>query len=44
LHGCETWLLSLRKEQALREFENRIQREMFARDRDEVTGRWKRNA
>jgi hypothetical protein len=29
LYGCETWSLTLREEQKLREFENRVLRRMF---------------
>jgi hypothetical protein len=29
LHGCETWLLTLREERRLRMFENRVLRRIF---------------
>jgi hypothetical protein len=38
LPGCETWSLTLREENKLRVFENRVQRRIFAPKRDEVTG------
>jgi hypothetical protein len=39
LYGCETWSLTLREEQRLRVFENRVLRRIFGPKRDEVTGR-----
>jgi hypothetical protein len=42
LYGCETWSLTLRKEQRLREFENRVLRRIFGPKRDEVTGEWRK--
>ena len=42
LYGCETWLLTLRKERKLRVFENMLLRRIFGPRRDEVTGEWKR--
>jgi hypothetical protein len=41
LYGCETWSLTLREEQRLRVFENRVLR-IFGPKRDEVTGEWRR--
>jgi len=38
LHGCETWLLTLREERTLRMFEKRVLRKIFGPRRDEVTG------
>ena len=38
LHGCETWLLTLREECRLRVFENRALRGIFGPKRDRVTG------
>jgi hypothetical protein len=38
---CETWSLTLREEQRLRLFENRVQREIFGPERDEATGGWR---
>ena len=37
LYGCETWLLTMRKEHRLRVFDNRVLRRMFGAKRDEVT-------
>jgi hypothetical protein len=42
LYGCETWRLTLRKEQRLREFENMVLRRIFVPKRDEATGEWRR--
>jgi hypothetical protein len=42
LYGCETWSLTLREEQRLRVFENRVLRRIFGPKRDEVTGEWRR--
>jgi hypothetical protein len=42
LYGCETWSLSLRKEQRLRVFENRVLRKIFGPRRDEVAGQWRK--
>jgi hypothetical protein len=36
LYGCETWSLTLREEQRLWEFENRVLRTIFGSKRDEV--------
>ncbi|KAJ4427877.1 hypothetical protein ANN_23883 [Periplaneta americana] len=38
LYGCEIWTLTLREEQRLRVFENKILRKIFGAKRDEVTG------
>ncbi|KAJ4446277.1 hypothetical protein ANN_12972 [Periplaneta americana] len=38
LYGCETWTLTLREEQRLRVFENRVLRKISGAKRDEVTG------
>jgi hypothetical protein len=38
LYECETWFLTLREEQRLRVFENRVLRRIFGPKRDEVTG------
>jgi hypothetical protein len=38
LHGFETWSLTLREEQRLRLFQNRVLRSKFGPKRDEVTG------
>jgi hypothetical protein len=42
LYVCETWSLTLREEQRLRMFENRVPRRIFGLKRDEVTGEWRR--
>ncbi|KAJ4428690.1 hypothetical protein ANN_25683 [Periplaneta americana] len=42
LYGCETWTLTLREEQILRVFENKILRKIFGAKRDEVTGEWRK--
>jgi hypothetical protein len=42
LYGCETWSFTLREEQRLRVFENRMLRRIFGPKRDEVTGEWRR--
>jgi hypothetical protein len=42
LYGCETWSLTLREEQRLRVFENRVLRRIFGPKRDEATGEWRR--
>jgi hypothetical protein len=38
LYGCETWSLTLREEQRLGVFENRVLRRIFGPKRDEATG------
>jgi hypothetical protein len=38
LYGCQTWSLTLREEQRLGVFENRVLRRIFGPKRDEVTG------
>jgi hypothetical protein len=42
LYGCETWSLTLREEQRLRVFENRVLRRIFGPKREEATGEWRR--
>jgi hypothetical protein len=42
LYGCETWSVTLREEQRLRVFKNRVLRRIFGPNRDEVTGEWRR--
>jgi hypothetical protein len=42
LCGCETWFLTLREEQRLREFEKRVLRRIFGAKRVEVTGGWRK--
>ncbi|KAJ4431277.1 hypothetical protein ANN_19874 [Periplaneta americana] len=41
-YGCETWTLTLREEQRLRVFENKVLRKIFGAKRDEVTGEWRK--
>jgi hypothetical protein len=41
LYGCETWSLTLREDQRLRVFENRVLRRIFGPKRDEATGDWR---
>jgi hypothetical protein len=42
LYGCETWSLTLREEHRLRMVENRVPREMFGPNKDEITGDWRK--
>jgi hypothetical protein len=42
LYGCETWSVTLREEQGLRVFGNRVLRGIFGPKRDEVTGEWRK--
>jgi hypothetical protein len=42
LYGCETWSFTLREEQRLRVFENRVVRRIFGPRTDRVTGEWRR--
>ncbi|KAJ4428700.1 hypothetical protein ANN_25693 [Periplaneta americana] len=42
LYSCETWTLTLREEQRLRVFENKVLRKIFGAKRDEVTGEWRK--
>jgi hypothetical protein len=42
LYGCQTWSLTLRGEQRLRMFENRVLRRIFGLKREEVVGGWRR--
>jgi hypothetical protein len=42
LYGCETWSLTLREEQRLRVFENRVLGRIFGPKRDEEAGEWRR--
>jgi hypothetical protein len=39
---CVTWSLTLREEQRLRVFENKVLRRIFGTKRDEVTGCWRK--
>ena len=40
LYGCQTWSLTLREENRLKVFQNRVLRRIFEPRRDEVTGEW----
>ncbi|KAJ4444111.1 hypothetical protein ANN_05900 [Periplaneta americana] len=42
VYACETWTLTLREEQRLRVFENKVLRKIFGAKRDEVTGEWRK--
>jgi hypothetical protein len=42
LYGCETWSLTLREENRLRVFEERVLRRIFVLRRDEVAGEWRK--
>jgi hypothetical protein len=42
LCGCATWSLTLREEQRLRVFENRVLRKTVRPKRNEVIGEWRR--
>jgi hypothetical protein len=42
LYGFETWSLTLREEQRLGVFENRVLRRIFGPKRDGATGEWRR--
>jgi hypothetical protein len=42
LHGFETSSLTLREDQRLRMFDNRVLRRIFGPKRDEVTGEWRK--
>jgi hypothetical protein len=42
LNGCETWSLTLREEQRLGVFENKMLRKSFGPKRDEMTEEWRR--
>ena len=40
LYVCEAWSFSLREEQRLRVFQNKVLRKVFGVKRDEITGEW----
>jgi hypothetical protein len=42
LYGCETWSVTLREENRLNVFENRVLRRIYGPRGDEVTGEWKK--
>jgi len=41
LHGCETWLYTMREEHRLTVAENRLPRRTYEPKRDEVTVEWR---
>jgi glutamine amidotransferase PdxT len=41
--GCEVWSFTVREEHRLRVFENKVLRKTFGRQRDGVTGDWRKN-
>jgi hypothetical protein len=42
IYGCETWSLTVREEQRLRVFEERVLRRIFGSRRNGVTGGWRK--
>jgi hypothetical protein len=40
--GCETWSTTLREEQSLIEFENRVLTKIFGAQRQELTAEWRK--
>jgi hypothetical protein len=42
MYGCKTWYLTLREENKLWVFENRVLRRIFGPKRDGVTGGWRK--
>jgi hypothetical protein len=42
LYGCKTWFLTLREEQRLKVFENRVLRMIFGPKREEATWDWRK--
>jgi hypothetical protein len=42
LYGCKNWFLTFREENRLRVFDNKVLKETSDRNRDEVTGDWRR--
>ena len=40
LYSCEIWSLTLREEQKLRVFKNKVLRKMLGTKRDEIIGEW----
>jgi hypothetical protein len=42
LYGCETWSVTLREEQRLKVFDNKVLRRIFGPKREEATGKWRR--
>jgi hypothetical protein len=42
LYICQAWCFTLREEQRLRVFHNRVLRRIFGPERDEVAGEWRK--
>ena len=42
LYGCETWLLTLRKERRPRVFENSVLKKIFGPKKEEVRREWRK--
>ena len=42
LYGYETWPLTLKEEQRLKAFENKVIRKTFEAKRDKITGEWRK--
>ena len=42
LYGCEIWSLTLREEQRLRVFKNKVLRKISEAKRDEITEEWRK--
>ncbi|KAJ4434191.1 hypothetical protein ANN_22739 [Periplaneta americana] len=42
LHGCGTWTLTLKEEQRLSVFDNKVLMKIFGAKMDEVTGEWRK--
>jgi hypothetical protein len=42
LYGCDTWPLTLREENTLRVFENRVLRRISGPKKNEVTRKWRK--
>jgi len=42
VYECETWSLTLREEQRLKVFENRVLTTIFGSTRDEIKGEWRK--
>jgi len=40
LYGCETWSQTVKEENRLRMFHDRVLRRIFGSKRDKVTGEW----
>jgi hypothetical protein len=42
LYGCGSWSLTLKEEECLRVFKNRVPRKILGPRMDKVTGEWRR--